>query len=139
MIIKLLIATLLSIPSIAFADLIITNAWVKNAPSVVPVRAAYMSFINNGNDTVIIDKITSKEFKFAEAHETIDDDGILKMVEIKPLTIAPNSTVKFEPFGKHIMLITPKKSLLGLTSINITVVTKNKQTIKLIAPIKNTL
>ena len=75
-----------------FAEILVENAWVKNAPPVAPVRAAYFTLINTSNEDVIIQKIASPQFNQVEAHETIYNNSTYSMRPIETLTIAPNSS-----------------------------------------------
>lgn len=121
----------------ANADLKIENAWVKNAPPVVPVRAAYFTLVNDSNNKVVIDKITSAQFKIVEPHATVYKNGVYSMHPLHNLYIAPNSSLKLEPNGKHLMLMMPKQALKGLTKVDIQLHTKKGDIISINAPIKN--
>lgn len=121
----------------AFADLKIENAWVKNAPPVVPVRAAYLTLVNDSEDKIVITKVTSPQFKTVEPHATILKNGVYSMHALHNLTIAPKSSLLLEPAGKHLMLMMPKQSLSGLTSIQLEFHTAKNTIITINAPIKN--
>lgn len=123
----------------ALGDLTVSNAWVKNAPSVVPVRAAYLTLSNHSNHQVVINKITSPQFKSVEPHATILKNGVYSMHELHNLTIAPNSELHLEPAGKHLMLMMPKQALTGLTEIQLKFYTAQDNVITVIAPIKDSL
>ena len=123
----------------ALADLTINNAWIKNAPPVVPVRAAYLSLNNDSDSIIIIKKITSPQFKMIEAHETFLNNGVYSMKPISVLSIAAHSSVTLEPKGKHLMLMMPTKPLNALTHIQLEFHSSNDQIIRINAPIKNSL
>ena len=121
-----------------WADLIISQGWVKNAPPVVPARAAYMVMQNTGDAPVVIKSLSSTQFVSAELHETKNINGVYSMSEIKQLHIPAHGKVELKPLGKHIMLMMPKQSLMGVTSIDLTIETNEaKQQVSL--PVKDTL
>jgi len=136
---KTLIFTLLLIPITVWADLNIDNVWVKNAPPVVPVRAAYLTLINNSNQTEIIESITSPQFKSVEPHETTLSNGVYSMSPLENLTIKGNSRLVLKPNGKHLMLMMPTSSLMSLKHIQINFHLANGKVIHINAPIKNSL
>ncbi len=86
------------------ADLEISNAWIKNLPPTVPVRAGYMSIYNPGSEAVSILSITSDAFKNIEIHQTIMQDGLMRMEQVSDLTIEPNAQLEFQPGGMHLMM-----------------------------------
>lgn len=119
------------------ADIKIQNAWVKNAPPVVPVRAAYFTLVNDSNDKVVIKTMSSPQFNMVEAHATVYKDNVYSMHPLHNLYIAPNSTLTLEPKGKHLMLMMPVKPLSGIKTIELNLTTHKNKTIKINAPIKD--
>ena len=121
------------------ADLSFNNAWVKNAPPIAPVRAAYVSLTNDSDKLLTITKITSPQFQSIEAHETFLNNGVYSMKPIHQLTIPAKSRIDLKPKGKHLMLMMPTQSLQSLTSIQLELHTDNNQIIQINAPIKDSL
>ena len=79
---------------------------VINAPRpAMRMSAGYLTLTNNSDRGITITEVTSPDFAAIEMHESILDDGISRMVELGELTIAAGATVKFEPGGKHLMLM----------------------------------
>ncbi len=79
---------------------------VINAPRpAMRMSAGYLTLTNNSDTAITITKVTSPEFAAVEMHESILEDGISRMVELGELTIAAGATVRFEPGGKHLMLM----------------------------------
>jgi periplasmic copper chaperone A len=88
-----------------------TNGWIKQLPPVVPMRAGYVDIANPSNEDVEITAIQSDAFEKVEMHETIMQDGMMKMVEQKSFKIPAHGSIQLKPGGKHIMLITPLSTL----------------------------
>jgi len=94
-------------PGVASAELDIHNAWIKNLPPAVPVRAGYMTIRNAGANAISIIAIRSDAFSSVEIHRTIAEDGMMRMEAVPTLIIEPDSTVKLAPGGLHLMMMNP--------------------------------
>jgi len=105
---RLLLILLLVLPGSAFAELDIHNAWIKNLPPTIPVRAGYMTIHNAQTHTISIIAIRSDAFASVEVHQTIKQDGMMRMEPVPALTIEPDSTVQLAPGGLHLMMMHPK-------------------------------
>jgi len=101
----LLLALLL--PATGFAQLEFSDAWIKNLPAVVPLRAGYMTIHNPRSQAVSIVALHSDTFASVEIHRTRMQDGMLRMDPVPNLTIAPGETVQLAPGGLHLMLMQP--------------------------------
>lgn len=106
-----LIASLVCIPTTLLAEvnneLVITKAWVKEAPPGVKVLAGYLNISNLSHSEIHIAEIKSPDFKSVEIHHSVIEDGIAKMVKQNTLAIKAGETIKLEPGGLHLMLIKP--------------------------------
>ena len=102
-----------TLTSTAFAKgaLEITDAWIPLAPPVVKVMAGYLTIHNPTSKAIVIDKVTSTGFETVEMHETIEKDGMARMVKKDKMTVPAKSNVIFKRGGLHLMLINPKQSL----------------------------
>ncbi len=99
----------------------LSDGWIKDLPPVVPMRAGYLTIENRGSNTATITGLQSDAFARIEMHETVMQDGLMKMVEIRKLEIAPRAKVELIPGGKHLMLITPQRTLGRGDDVDITV------------------
>jgi len=104
---RLLLILLLILPGSAFAELDISDAWIKNLPPTIPVRAGYMTIHNAQTDTLSIVAIRSDAFASIEIHQTISADGMMRMEPVPSLTIEPDSSVQLAPGGLHLMMMNP--------------------------------
>ena len=62
MVARISLAMMILFPLASQADLVIDNAWIKNLPPTVPVRAAYMDISNTGQEEVCIVSFSSEKF-----------------------------------------------------------------------------
>jgi hypothetical protein len=98
---------LLILPGSAVAELDIHDAWIKNLPPAVPVRAGYMTIRNAQANAVSIIAIRSDAFASVEIHRTIAQDGMMRMEPVPTLVIEPDSSVQLAPGGLHLMMMNP--------------------------------
>ena len=101
---------LLILPGSAVAELEIHDAWIKNLPPAVPVRAGYMTVRNAQANAVSIVAIHSDAFASVEIHRTIAEDGMMRMEPVPTLVIEPDSSVQLAPGGLHLMMMNPTEA-----------------------------
>jgi copper(I)-binding protein len=92
-------------------NLQITEAWIKNLPAVVPVRAGYMNIENKQPQTTTIKWLKSESFARIEVHRSVETNGVMSMQPIDALAIAPGETLQLAPGGFHLMMMNPVKSM----------------------------
>lgn len=107
---RLLLILLLMLPGSAFAELDIGNAWIKNLPPTIPVRAGYMTIHNTQIEAVSIIAISSDAFASVEIHQTIERDGMMRMDAVPTLTIEAGASVQLAPGGLHLMMMNPTEA-----------------------------
>ncbi len=106
---RLLLILLLIFSPIASAELDIRDPWIKNLPPSVPVRAGYMTIHNPQTKTVSIVSLRSDAFASIEIHQTIEQDGMMRMDQMSSLKIESNSSVQLAPGGLHLMMMNPSE------------------------------
>lgn len=84
-----------------------SNGWIKYLPPVVPMRAGYVEIENPTTQDIEITAIQSDAFEKIELHETINEGGMMKMIQLDTFNIPAKSKVQLRPGGKHMMLINP--------------------------------
>ncbi len=99
----------------------ISEAWIKNLPMAVPVRAGYMSIINNQAHTATIEWLTSDAFARIEIHRSIEKDGLVSMQPVHTLAIGPGESLQLAPGGLHLMMMNPLKGLVPGNKIILTI------------------
>ena len=103
------------------AQLEITEAWIKNLPMVVPMRAGYMDISNNQTQTIKIEWLESEAFSRIEIHRSIEKDELTSMQPVNSLSISPGETVRLAPGGIHLMMMNPVKTLAPGNKIIVTI------------------
>ena len=100
-------------------DIMVSDAWVREAPPNATVLAGFMVIKNHSNKKRSLVKVSSSGFGKAELHRTVHKDGMAKMMHQKKIDIPANGSVAFKPGDYHIMLMKPKKSYKAGDHINI--------------------
>jgi len=103
------------------AKLQITEAWIKNLPMVVPMRAGYMNIYNNQTRTINIVWLKSEAFAGIEIHRSVEKDGMMSMHPVSVLAISSGETVRLAPGGIHLMMMNPLITLVPGNKIVVTV------------------
>ena len=102
---------LLSVSPLALAELQIGDAWIKDLPPSVPVRAGYMTIHNPDSGSRRIVAAASESFASVEIHESLMQDGMMRMEQRDELVIDAGATVRLEPGGLHLMMMQPKQPI----------------------------
>lgn len=103
--------------SIRFSD-----GWIKQLPPVVPMRAGYVTISNPSKQAHEIIAFQSESFERVEMHESqLDDEGVLRMVQLESIVLPAESSVELRPGGKHLMLVSPLNDLQTGDRVNLTV------------------
>ena len=93
------------------APLVASDVVIKKPMPGMKMSAGYLTLTNNGDNPLVITRVTSPQFGAVEMHESIVEDGVSRMVQIDDLNIPPAAEVTFEPGGKHLMLMRPVGAL----------------------------
>jgi len=116
-----LIASLYSHTLLANHSVEINDAWISDAPPSAKIRAGYLTMHNPGEHEIVIKSFSSKDFARIELHKTTLKDGMMKMEEIKNLTLKSGESIEFKPGGYHLMLFSPKEKLKKADKVRISV------------------
>jgi hypothetical protein len=107
-----------------FADVTVSNAWVRETKPGQEVGAAYMT-LNSPAATRLI-KVESKMAGTVEIHEMSMNNGVMKMRMMDTLDLPANKTVELAPGGFHLMLFDMKKPFAAGNQVDMLLTFKNK-------------
>lgn len=85
----------------------VKNPWVRSAPPNAPMLGAFMKIHNNTNNDLKLLSATTVGYKRTELHKTINNDGLMEMVQQEFMPINAKSSLNLKPGSWHIMLIGP--------------------------------
>ena len=91
-------------------DISLEHVWARPTVSNATVAAAYFTITDNARPDRLIG-VSTPVAASAQLHETINDNGIMKMRPISTLALNPGKSVTFAPGGKHVMLMELKSPL----------------------------
>ena len=111
-----------------FLPIVITEAYMPEIAPVSRIAAAYLSLTNRNSSAVTLVNLSSDSAAHVMIHETLEENGMLKMQHLKQLEIGPQQTVKLSPGGKHVMLMGIKlKDNADSIQLNLEFKSGNKQ------------
>jgi len=122
----LLVLLIYSLPATA-ESLQITDAWIKNLPMAVPVRAGYMHISNNQNLEVTVVSLQSKSFESIEIHQSLEVDGMMSMRPVDVLSIPAGGSLELAPGGFHLMMMNPLEELIPGQKVIVTLYYEDKK------------
>jgi copper(I)-binding protein len=97
--------------SFAAAEIVLKEAWIREAPPNVGALAGYFVLQNDGDHRLILQTASSEEFERIEFHQTEVTEGVARMKRLETVEINPGGRVTFEPGGAHLMLMGPRRAL----------------------------
>ena len=113
--IRIVLAILLLVSSSAAAPekpgISVTAAWVRASLGQSPTTAAYIKVENKGTTEDRLLSVSTPAAVMAHLHESVSDNGIMKMNAVPILVIKPGQTVELTPGGMHIMVMSLKAPL----------------------------
>ena len=118
---RLLATVLILLPAFALADpssMKVEQAWSR-AAMAGHEGVVYLSITNTGPADTLTAASTPVAAT-ADLHQTINDNGVMKMRPVQSLPIDPGKTVTLAPQGYHIMLMDLKQALREGDSFPIT-------------------
>lgn len=80
---------------------------LSDAPPGAGMRAGYFTLENSTAAPRSLVSASSNAFEVVEFHRTVEVDGQSRMRQEQGVTVAPGETVRFERFGRHLMLMRP--------------------------------
>lgn len=119
----------------ASTGLQITNAHARPAPTTPGNSALFLTIVNAGAEADRLLSVTTP-VAAAELHETVDDNGVMRMVaRPEGFAIPANGTLELAPGGKHIMLLNLTQPLQPGQSLAVTLTFEHASPLTLNAPV----
>jgi len=89
----------------------VMNAWVREPIVESETHAGYLTMINVSDKPVVLESIATNAYEKVEIHQMTHVEGLMKMIKVDSLEIAANGQAKLTPGGKHLMLISPNRTI----------------------------
>lgn len=94
-------------------ELLIDQPWSRAMPPTATTGAAYLRIDNNGEAGDRLLAVETPVAEYAELHEHVHVDGLMKMQQATDLAIEAGDSLTLEPGGYHIMLFNLQKPLVA--------------------------
>jgi copper(I)-binding protein len=91
-------------------DIAIKDQWVRPGAEKMGT-ALYFTIENNGSEADTLYAVETDIAKMVQIHETYSSGDVMGMREIGNIIIEPESSIKLEPGGMHIMVMRLKKDI----------------------------
>ncbi len=85
-------------------DIMVTGAYAYETPKSAPSGAGYLTVKNMGDTDDVLLAVRADPMQVM-MHETVEENGIARMIHKMSVPIAAGDPVSFEPGGLHIMLM----------------------------------
>ena len=100
-----LLGTLVVSSSLWAADIEIQTPYARAVPPGQPNSAAFMQLINRGQEAVALIGARSEASRVVELHTHTQEQGVMRMRQIKRIELPAGERVDLQPGGLHLMLI----------------------------------
>lgn len=101
------------------SSLVVSDAWIRQAPPSARVLAAYFTLRNNSAQDWELRHLDSPSFERVELHGVSFQDGMMRMKALLPLRLAADSELRLAPGGTHLMLTAPSQALAAGDTITL--------------------
>lgn len=97
--------------SLAEPELLVSNAWVREAPPGAHMLAAYLTIENPSAQVRVLTGVESKQFSHVMLHKSEVVDGMARMIHVDRLELPAHGKIVLEPGSYHLMMPAPEKRL----------------------------
>lgn len=118
------------------AEITVSEAWIREAPPVSKVQAAYMLIRNPADKPVTLIAATSPLYSKIEFHRTVMENGLMRMLQEEGLPIPANGEIYLEPEGTHMMLFNPVQPLRSGDKVPFTLSFSNQMKTEIMVVVK---
>ena len=93
------------------ADLVIRDAWIREAPPNATALAGYMMIENHSKKDLTLVGVSSPAFESIELHRSVHEQGVAKMMRQDAISIPARAKLTLKPGDYHLMLMGPTQRL----------------------------
>ena len=106
--------------ALSAAELHLTQAEVRAPLPGRTVTAGYFQLQNDTTKRIELVSASSPAFEVIELHQHIEQDGMMRMVEVESIEVDAGARLIFAPGGLHMMMFTPTQALVIGETIPVT-------------------
>ncbi|NVK10462.1 MAG: copper chaperone PCu(A)C [Gammaproteobacteria bacterium] len=93
------------IATVTMAEVKVDDAWIAANPPGSRVAAMYLTLTNTGDEPITVTSIKVDGVPRVMIHETLEENGQLKMRHRGSLRLDAGETITMSPGGLHVMLM----------------------------------
>lgn len=109
-------------PALAADDILVSKAWINEAPPGMRMMAGYLEIANPAAQDLNLTGATSPHFESIEFHLTETRDGIASMRRQHAIVIPAGGVFSFTPGHYHLMLINNTRALASGDKVPLTLI-----------------
>ena len=94
------------------------TGFVRPAAAGAQATAAYVNLLASDGGRLVA--VEAPGFRAVELHETVREDGVMRMRQLDGVDLPANEVVRFAPGGTHVMLIGPEAGLAEGDRVSLT-------------------
>lgn len=92
------------------ADLAVEDARLRLLPGDLP-GAGYFRISNEGSESRVLTGVETAAFERVMMHESLEEDGMMRMRHMMKVELEPGAQVEFAPRGYHLMFMKRTRDL----------------------------
>lgn len=137
---KLILPLLALAPlSMAHAAIDVNDAYARATPPNATTSAVFATIENTGDKDRVIVEAASQASSVVELHDVIMDGDVMKMRQVKSITVPANGQTILKPGSLHIMLLDVEKPMKEGKTINVELTFANGEVQVLTVPVKKVM
>ena len=113
----------------------VEHAWARATPLGAVTAAAYVTLVNHGVDGDRLLNVTSPLAERIQFHSEMNDNGVMKMMQLTRVELPAGAAVVFKPGAMHMMLLGLKRQLKVGESLPLTLTFEKAGAIDVAAPV----
>lgn len=124
------------LPAYAQAELVFSDAWIREAPPAASVLAGYLVISNPTAAAVTVTGVSGADFSSVEIHRTVIEDGMARMQSAGQLEIPAGGKFTLAPGGYHLMLFNPRRPLTSGDNVKLLLHVRNGACVGVTLPVR---
>jgi copper(I)-binding protein len=100
-------------PAMAGETLVISDAWVREAPPGASMLAGYLVIENTGDRDTALVSVESPAFAHVMLHQSVTVDGVARMLHQDRIPLPAHASVALQPGSYHLMMPAPDTRLVA--------------------------
>lgn len=131
-----LVILLMAASAVAYAEISVSDAWVRATPPGAQTAAVYLTLHNSGADDALVGaKVTVA--KEAQLHTHRHDQGMMRMEQVDSFRLMSGQSVALKPGGNHLMLMDISQPMEPGNSIELALIFDLNEPLEIEVPVRD--